>query len=95
MEEQCPTCKLIDKICYWGDMPIKKWKRPILYIISLVFFLGWGLLFVLLMISFDFSDIDLIVTALLSFFLMLLGLLGLKVSIIGCDRCVARIFGSW
>ncbi len=87
---QCPTCKAVNFICFWGDMPQKKWKRPILLILCLVGLIGGSFLFYVS----EHPSAKEPFTILLALALAALLALGLLASFIGCDRCVARLFGK-
>lgn len=89
-KKSCVTCKTVDFICFWGDMPEKKWKRPLLFLLSLFGLAGGGYLF---RVSEHPSSQDPFTMVLASVLAILL-IFGLIVSLVGCDRCVARLFGG-
>lgn len=88
---KCPTCKVINLICFWGDQPEKKWKRPTLLLLSIVLLLS-GSYFSL--VSEHPSSQNPLIFFLASI-LAIFCLLGVFVSLVGCDRCVARILGNF
>ena len=71
-------------------MPQAKWKRRWLFILSL-----FGLIVIpfVFYISEDPSDNEPLVI-ILTVILMAMFILGLIVSVIGCSKCVARLFGN-
>ena len=71
-------------------MPHRKWKRPILLLLSIIGLIGAGALFIV----YENPSTSNKFTIVLALACGLLLLLGLVVSIIGCDKCVARIFGD-
>jgi hypothetical protein len=85
----CTYCKTVNTICFWGAMPEKTWKRPALLILSVVGAVGFGALLWLSLI--DATNVLFIA---LSMLLAAASLLGILVSLQGCDACVARLFGS-
>ncbi len=86
----CSTCALVNTLCFWGDIPAKKWKRPALAILSIVILSGGGYLFSTSWSSTLQSPIVLLLTLVL----VVLFTFSLILSIIGCDKCVAKIFGK-
>lgn len=90
-EKKCPLCAINGFVCFWGDMPQRKWKRPVLGVLSSVMLFGGG--YVIYRV-FQNEGPQNILFIILVVFLGLLALLGLASSLIGCDRCVAKIFGS-
>lgn len=71
-------------------MPEKQWKRPMLFILSFTILIGGGYLFSINEHPYSKEPITLMLLALVSAVLIL----AIIVSIIGCNRCVARIFGD-
>jgi hypothetical protein len=83
----CPVHKAVNTICFWGPRPVKSWKRPALFALSLPFVLGA----IALWWYFGgrgFAAIWPIVIA------VAIGGFGTVVSLFGCDECVARGFGE-
>lgn len=91
MKERCNLCSVVNFLCFWGDMPQAKWKRPTLFILSFIALVGGG--YAVYYVVQSEGPID-IVTKSLCIFLGLVFLLGLITSVFGCNRCVARVFGS-
>jgi hypothetical protein len=89
--KKCSLCGVNKYICFWGDMPIRKWKRPVLGTLSALVLVGGGYaIYETIQIE---GDPDLFFKLLMSFvgFIFFWGLVN---SIFGCDRCVAKAFGS-
>ena len=85
----CAYCKTVNAICFWGPMPEKPWKRPLLLVLSI---LGAAAIGAILWLSWaKASSMFMLVLAVLLFALCILGFL---VALGGCNACVARIFGS-
>lgn len=86
----CTYCKVVNKVCFWGELTkYKPWKRAFLFFASpiMVFVIP-----VLLYMARDHSD-QWILWA-LGIPLLILGALGLLVSINGFNRCVVHLFGD-
>jgi len=82
-------CKPVNRIAFWGPRQEAGWKRPILFLSSLLLaggfaYLTWSLR----------GDPNYAYFPLLSVLLAVLGLLGLLVSLNGCNACVARLVGE-
>jgi hypothetical protein len=86
----CSTCKTVSVICFWGDMPVKKWKRPFIFIASVL------ILSALVYWQFFSGDLEAAETSskIISIIVGAMFLLGLITSIFGCDKCVAKVCGS-
>jgi len=89
-KKSCATCKIVNKVCFWGEMPQKKWKRPALFILSIVLLVGGSYLYSINEHPSSHEPFTLVLL-LLAVSILLFGLL---VSVIGCNSCVARIFGN-
>ncbi len=85
----CAYCKTVNTICYWGPMPEKPWKRPVLLVLSILGTVGFGAILWL-----AWSKPPNLVVILLVVALVVLFTLGTLVSLKGCTACVARLFGS-
>jgi len=85
----CPYCKTVNTLCFWGPRPYAPWKRPALFVTSVLLAAGFGALAWWL---FQRPGNGLIIT--LSGLLALGGILGVAVSRHGCNACVARLFGE-
>jgi hypothetical protein len=70
-------------------MPERAWKRPWLFVFSLLLGGGFGAL----LWAFWTKEDSLAFTGLAAL-LLAVSLLGLLVSVKGCNACVARLFGS-
>ena len=71
-------------------MPEKKWKRPLLFILSFIGLVGGGYLFYISKHLSSNDPFTIILALVCGAFL----LLGLVVSAVGCNRCVAKLFGN-
>lgn len=85
----CAYCKTVNTICFWGPMPEKPWKRPVLLVLSVV---GAAAIGAILWLA--WSKASSMVILLLAVLLFALCVLGTLVALAGCKACVARIFGS-
>jgi hypothetical protein len=81
-------CGTINTICFWGPRPVKSWKRPALVICS-VPILGGGFAYAMAMLQVQ-SIVDLV----LGLILLAMGACGIVTSLVGCDDCIARLFGD-
>jgi hypothetical protein len=91
----CGYCAMIDRIAFWGlQWPIRRWKRPVLLIVSLVMTIG-SLALIVFAFTMPIPSGDSPWGAILAVPFVPLGILGLVVSLRGCDVCVAKLFGSW
>lgn len=86
---RCSYCTVINKLCFWGPRPEKGWKRPLLFIASVLLGGGFGFLLWLL-----WGHENYFFFAALAIPLVTGSILGLVVSIQGCNACVSRLFGE-
>jgi hypothetical protein len=86
----CPTCKVVNTVCFWGEMPERKWKRPFVFVVSLLVLVG------LTYWQFFSTDPEAMETGakVISVVVGLMFLLGLISSVFGCEKCVAKVCGS-
>lgn len=85
----CPFCPATKAICFWGELrPYAPWRR-------------WVLLACSVLLAVLFGGIMWYFTTKLNWLLWLISvpmfpvsLLGIAVSISGCERCVVRLFGD-
>ncbi len=89
MRISCPYCKTVNAICFWGPMPEKPWKRPVLLVTSILGGAGFGFILWL-----AWSKATSAFFLLLAALLVALSVLGAFVALRGCNACVARFFGS-
>lgn len=82
----CACCRVVNTICYWGERPQAKWKRPLLFILSILL-----ILFSLLPWFLENAQL---IHFLLFGIIFLIAVMGLVVSLFGCDACVARCTGD-
>lgn len=85
----CMYCKAVRRIAFWGPREQATWKRPMLFVCGLALSGGFGAVTWL-----TFGEPKYFGFALLAAPLILLGILGVMVSINGCGACVARLFGE-
>ncbi len=85
----CAYCKTVNTVCFWGAMPEKQWKRPVLLFLSVLGALGFGSLLWL-----AWSKATGLLFVALALLMVGLSLLGVLVALSGCSACVARLFGS-
>jgi len=88
--KSCPTCKCVNTIYFWGDRPQKQWKRPVLFVLSIVMLVGGGYIFSINEHPSSQEPFTLVLLALM----VILFILGLVVSVFGCNHCVAKLFGD-
>jgi len=86
----CPTCKTVDVICFWGEMPESNWKRPFVFITSVLMLIGvtyW---------QFFSGDLEATKTGakVISIIVAAMFLFALITSIFGCNKCVAKVCGT-
>jgi hypothetical protein len=87
--KSCLYCRVVDTLCYWEPLPVKKWKRPALFgaavgltaVATVALRLTWG------------RDETAFLSSLSGVFLVFT-LLGVAISFRGCDACVARFLGK-
>ena len=92
MSARCPSCLYchVTRFVSVGEAPpAKRWKRPVLLVagIGLTACTVMGLRF-----AWERSDAEFF--AAISTLVMMLGLLGVAISLRGCDHCVARYLGK-
>jgi len=88
-QTNCSYCKVVNTICFWGPRPQASWKRPVLVLCALPFFIGIPALFWVFL-----GRQEIGVLWLLGIPLFLLSVLGLLVALRGCNACVSRLFGE-
>ncbi len=87
MAQHCSLCPVVNKICFWGPRAEKKWKRPGLFVVSILITALGALVFVP-------NVSDSVATHVLFSFVLSIGVFGIVVSSFGCNACVARTFGE-
>jgi hypothetical protein len=91
----CRYCSVVNKIAYWGPRRPAAWKRPLLFIISLLI-----LVFppaILWFAHIGPSPTGMFGLALIYFlfaFIFVVGGFGLLIAVRACDACVARFSGD-
>lgn len=85
----CAYCRTVNTVCFWGPMKEKPWKRPALFVLSVLGSAGFGALLWL-----SWVNPEGIPLMALAGFLVAASILGILVSLHGCNACVARLFGS-
>ncbi|AEE22773.1 hypothetical protein Glaag_1826 [Glaciecola sp. 4H-3-7+YE-5] len=88
--KKCPTCPVVDVVCYWGEMPQERWKRPFIFIVTLLAEIA----LVYWMFFSNDPDAEVWLMKLIAIILGSFCGLGLVASIWGCDKCVAQVCGK-
>ena len=83
----CSFCKPVNFVCFWGEMPIRPWKRAALIIVSLMIIALFAVLGRYSNPDQDFGEYVAVA------FGVLFGVIGLAVGAFACNSCVARVFG--
>jgi len=86
--DNCSFCRPVKFVCFWGAMPIRAWKRPVLLIASAAIAVGFLALGFLAEGEQDIGERIAVAVG------VLIGLVGTSVAIFACNKCVARVFGS-
>ena len=86
--KNCLYCRAVQYISLGDPPPVKGWKRPVLLVagISLT-------ICTVLALRFAWERPDGLFFATVSSILMMIALLGVAISIRGCEVCVARFLG--
>jgi len=85
----CPTCRIVQTVCFWGPLKAVSWKRPALLLASTLIIAGMIVLAISVVAPAHGTWQWLLLAPILAF-----GVMGLVVALLGCANCVARIFGS-
>ena len=85
----CLYCTVVQYISVGDPPPITKWKRPVLLVagISLT-------VCTVLALQFAWDRVDGMFFATVSVILMIIALIGVAISVRGCDACVSRYLGK-
>lgn len=87
--KSCLYCKVVETLCYWEPPQAKSWKRPALFLASA----GLTAVSVIaIKLTMDRGDVQFL--SALSGLFMVFTLLGVSISIRGCDACVAKFLGK-
>ncbi len=92
MHSRCKNCLYCSLVQYvsLGEPPAKKgWKRPVLAVAGLALTVS-----TVMGLRFAWERADGMFFATVSVILMMIALLGLVISLRGCDDCVARFLGK-
>lgn len=92
MHSRCKNCLYCNLVQYMslGDPPaVKGWKRPVLAVAGLALTVS-----TVMALRFAWERTDAMFFATVSVILMIIALLGLVISLRGCDHCVARYLGK-
>ena len=84
----CKLCRPINLLCFWGEMPVRPWKRPALLVASSSIVLLFG---VLAWYAKPGQDVGEHIAVALG---IGVGSIGAVVAVFACNKCVARLFGS-
>lgn len=87
MAQHCNLCPIVNKVCFWGPRAEKEWKRPGLFVASVLVTALGSLVFVP-------NVLDSVAAYVLYSFILIMGIFGIVVSFFGCNACVARAFGE-
>jgi hypothetical protein len=87
--KSCLYCKVVETVCYWEPLPVKSWKRPLLFATSAAL---TACSVVALRVTLDRGDVQFL--SALSGLFMVFTLLGVAISFRGCDACVSRFLGK-
>jgi hypothetical protein len=87
--KNCLYCGLIQYVSLGDPPPVTKWKRPVLLVAGLALTVC-----TVLALRFAWERNDGTFFAAVSVIVMLVGLLGVVISVRGCDVCVARYLGK-
>jgi hypothetical protein len=92
MQSRCKTCLYCSLVQYMslGDPPpVKGWKRPVLAVAGLALTIS-----TVMALRFAWERTGALFFATVSVILMMIALLGVAISVRGCDHCVARYLGK-
>ena len=87
--KSCLYCHVVQLVSLGEPPPVKGWKRPLLLIAGLALTIC-----TVLGLRFAWERVDATFFAVVSCILMLIALLGVVISLRGCDLCVARFLGK-
>lgn len=84
--KSCSCCRIVQFVAFWEALSEAKWKRPVLFICSLILggFASW------VQFGQEASEAPILVSVLPA----VLGCLGMFVALKRCNACVARLLGS-
>ena len=85
-------CRPVRVLCFWGPRAEKKWKRPVLFLCS-VPILALGLVPLFLPLA-QGTVLQLLGLYVLFGFILFIAVLGILVSLFGCNACVARLMAD-
>jgi urea transporter len=91
MHSQCKSCLYCGLVQYvsLGEAPaVKSWKRPVLAVAGVALTIC-----TVMALRFSWERADAVFFATVSVILMMIALLGVVISLRGCDPCVARFLG--
>jgi hypothetical protein len=92
MHSRCKNCLYCSVLQYvsLGDPPaVKGWKRPVLAVAGLALTIC-----TVMALRFAWERTGAVFFATVSVILMMIALLGVAISVHGCDHCVARYLGK-
>jgi hypothetical protein len=87
--KNCLYCTLVQYVSLGTPPPAKGWKRPLLLVAGLCLTVC-----TVLALRFAWERPDAMFFATVSVILMMIALLGVAISVRGCDDCVARFLGK-
>ena len=81
----CLCGRVVHKVCPWGPRPAARWKRPVLFLLSLLgLTICGGIIFLMR---------QQLILVLATTVVLYCGI-GLLVSLFGCKACVAQMLGD-
>ena len=87
--KNCLYCGLVQLVSLGDPPPVKGWKRPVLLVAGLALTVS-----TVMGLRFAWERTDGTFFATVSVILMMMALLGVVISVRGCDNCVARFLGK-
>jgi hypothetical protein len=87
--KNCLYCNLVQYVSLGEPPPVHGWKRPVLAVAGVALTVC-----TVLALRFAWERTDAMFFAEVSVILMIIALLGVAISLRGCDHCVARYLGK-
>jgi hypothetical protein len=87
--KKCLYCSLVQYVSLGEPPAVKGWKRPVLAVAGVALTIS-----TVMALRFAWERTDAMFFATVSVILMMIALLGVVISLRGCDHCVARYLGK-
>lgn len=87
--KSCLYCNVVQLVSLGDPPPVNGWKRPLLFVAGVALTVC-----TVLGLRFAWERVDAQFFAVVSCILMIVALLGVVISLRGCDLCVARFLGK-